>query len=287
MHDIIIQDAFDFIEKSAKAKQPFFCYIPTAVPHAAMHAPKELQEKWRKKLPEFDKKTGKYKAGPDEDCPDVINPIAGFAAMMENLDNQIGELLNMLEELGVDDNTLIVFTSDNGTHNEGGHDPVYWNSNGPFRGIKRDIYEGGIHAPCFVRWPTKVLAGSTSDHISAFWDMLPTMADLLNQPLPKQSNGISFLPTLAGDDQKQKKHDHLYWEFCRGLDQKIVAQAVRMGDWKAVRGNWKEVLSKEGSKSISEWSIELYNLSSDIGEQNNVADQHPVIMEKMKAILDQ
>jgi arylsulfatase A-like enzyme len=132
VHDLIMGDAFDFIKENAKAKQPFFCYIPTAIPHAAMHAPQMLHEKWRKVYPQFDSRIGRYGAGPGEDTPDVQNPIAGYAAMMENFDNQIGELLNLLHKLGIDENTLIFFSSDNGCHREGGHDPNFWDSNGPF-----------------------------------------------------------------------------------------------------------------------------------------------------------
>jgi arylsulfatase A-like enzyme len=210
IHDLIMEDAFSFIKKSVKKKKPFFCYIPTAVPHAAMHAPRELHEKWRKVYPEFDQRIGKYGAGPGERCPDVKNPIAGYAAMMENFDNQIGQLLKMLQDLGVDENTLVLFASDNGTHMEGGHNPNFWDSNGPLRGIKRDLYEGGINSPFLARWPGTIKPGSKSDHISAFWDVMPTMAEITGQPVPKQADGLSFLSALLG--KKQKKHDYLYFE---------------------------------------------------------------------------
>lgn len=275
VHDLVMADAFRFIEKNAKTDRPFFAYIPTAVPHAAMHAPPELHEKWRKVFPEFDSKIGNYGAGPGEKCPPVTNPIAGFAAMMENLDNQVGELFELLEKTGVVENTLILFASDNGTHREGGHDPDFWNSNGPFRGIKRDLYEGGIHTPFLAYWPKVIQPGIESDHISAFWDLLPTMADLIGQPLPEQADGISMAASFAGKPEKQKKHDCLYFEFTQGSNQTLFSQAVRKGPWKAVR-----LKKKDG------WVTELYNLEHDIGEQKNMANQHPEKVKELKCLLE-
>lgn len=277
VHDLIMQDAFDFIETNAKAGKPFFAYIPTAVPHAAMHAPPELHEKWRKVYPEFDKKIGKYGAGKEDKCPPVTNPIAGFAAMMENLDNQVGHILDMLKELGIDDNTIVLFSSDNGCHHEGGHDPEFWDSNGPLRGIKRDLYEGGIRTPFLVRWPGTVKAGSTSGHLSAFQDILPTMAELTGQPIPEQADGISLLPTLNGT--KQAEHEYLYFEFIRGRKKTYTSRALRQGNWKAVQRSEKN----QGKKFLP---IELYNLKTDTGEDNNIAAQHPEIVEKMERLMD-
>ncbi|MBT3374423.1 MAG: sulfatase-like hydrolase/transferase [Lentisphaerae bacterium] len=273
VHDLIMVDAFNFIRQSAEKGQPFFCYIPTAIPHAAMHAPAELHEKWRKVFSQFDRKIGKYGAGKGESCPPVTNPIAGFAGMIEHLDNQVGELLRVLKELGVDRNTLVIFTSDNGAHREGGHDPTFWDSNGPFRGIKRDFYEGGIHAPFLARWPEAVAAGRESDHISAFWDILPTMAELTGQPVPTQTDGISILPTLRGEEVDQKKHPYLYWESSRRA---LGMQAVRMEQWKAVR-----LRSRKGKIA----KLELYNLKTDIGEDNDVAGEHPEIVQRMEQIM--
>ena len=275
IHDLIMEDAFSFIEKSVKQKKPFFCYIPTAVPHAAMHAPKELHEKWRKVYPEFDQRIGKYGAGPGEPCPNVVNPIAGYAAMMENFDNQVGHLLNILKELGVDDNTLVLFASDNGTHSEGGHNPNFWDSNGPLRGIKRDLYEGGINSPFLARWPGKIKKGSTSDHISAFWDVMATMVDLTGQPTPKQSDGISFLPELLG--KTQKKHEYLYFEHPQTKDHD---KAVRMGKWKGILRGWKKWKNRTGK-------IELYDLSNDPSEQKNLAGKHPNIVAKMQSCMNE
>lgn len=276
VHDLIMKDAMNFIKDSVEADKPFFCYIPTAVPHAAMHAPKEMHEKWRKVYPEFDGKIGKYRAGPGEKCPPVQNPIAGFAAMMENLDNQIGELLDMLVELGVDEDTIVIFASDNGTHVEGGHNPKFWDSNGPLRGHKRDLYEGGIRTPFLVRWPGQVAAGSRSNHLSAFWDIVPTMAELIDQPIPAQSDGISIVPTLLAEGE-QPKHTYLYHEFINGAVKPYAARSLRYGDWKAVQ------TSKKGAFN----SIELYNLKDDLGESKNLAKQYPEIVTKMEQMMDE
>ncbi len=276
IHDLIMTDAMNFIKESVKDGKPFFCYIPTAVPHAAMHAPRELHEKWRKVYPHFDGKIGKYSAGPEEACPDVQNPIAGFAAMMENFDNQIGEILNMLTKLEVDENTIVIFSSDNGTHLEGGHSPKFWDSNGPLRGHKRDLYEGGIRTPLLVRWPGKIKAGSKSAHISAFWDILPTMAELLNQPTPKQSDGISIMPTLLAKGE-QDKHNYIYHEFIKKNAKPYFARSLRYGDWKAV-----QTMNKKGLAPI-----ELYDLKADPSETKNLAKQHPEILTKVREFMEE
>lgn len=260
VHDLIMDRAKEFIGKHAKTGTPFFCYIPTAVPHAAMHAPSALQEKWRKIFPEFNDVVGTYRAGP-EACPDVRNPIAGFAAMMENLDQQVGEILETVKALGIDKNTLIVFTSDNGAHKEGGHDPLFWNSSGSLRGHKRDMHEGGIRAPMMARWPGVIAAGRQTSHLSSFQDILPTVAELLNQPVPRQVDGLSMLPTWRGDTAAQVAHDFLYWEFCKGPDQKLFSQAVRQGPWKAYLETGKP--------------MELFHLERDPFEQQDIAAQEP------------
>lgn len=278
IHDLIMEDAFDFIRRSVQGGKPFFCYIPTAVPHAAMHAPPELHEKWRKVYPQFDKKIGNYGAGPDESCAPVINPIAGFAAMMENLDNQVGELLDLLKELGVDENTIVAFTSDNGAHKEGGHDPEFWDSNGLLRGIKRDLYEGGIRTPFIVRWPGMIKPGTETSHLSAFWDVLPTMAEITGQPVPEQSVGLSFLPTLRGQADQQKKHPYLYWEHRA----KNADKAVRKGKWKAVY-----YASLRGRKNSEVKKMQLFNLEDDLGEQHDLASEYPEIVAQVERIMQE
>ena len=274
VHDIIMNHAMQFIESNAKAKKPFFCYIPTAVPHAAMHAPKELHAKWRKVFPQFDRTIGKYGAGPDEKTPDVINPVAGFAAMMENLDNQIGDILALLEHYQIGDNTLVIFASDNGAHREGGHKPEFWNSTGGLRGMKRDMHEAGIRTPMLARWPAVIKGSTSSDHISAFWDILPTMCEIVKQPTPKQSDGISFLSTLKGETREQKQHDFLYFEFCKGDNQAIFSQAVRKGNWKAYR---------QKKKGGGMTDLEIYDLANDPSEKTNLAKEKPEIVKTMLA----
>ena len=267
IHDLIMVDAYQFIKENAKNEIPFFCYIPTAIPHAAMHAPEELHMKWRKVFPEFDNQVGKYKAN-GEFCPDVINPIAGFAAMVEHLDSNVGTILDLLKELEIDENTLVIFASDNGAHSSGGHNPEFWNSTGGLKGKKRDLYEGGIRTPMLARWPKTIPAGMESDHISAFWDVLPTMCDIVNLPVPEQNTGISFLPVLKGKELEQEQHEYLYFEFeHRG---NLHFQAVRMGKWKGV-------------KKVDE-PIELYDLSIDLPETKNIAKEHPEVIENMKIL---
>ena len=281
IHDLIMEDAFQFIEKHAAAKKPFFCYIPTAVPHAAMHAPEHLHEKYRKLYPEWEKTIGKYGAGPDEETPDVVNPVAGYAGMMENLDNQIGHILELLKESDQLENTLIFFSSDNGAHLEGGHQPKFWDSNGPLRGHKRDLYEGGIRAPSMAYWPGTIDAGSHSDHPSAQYDFLATVCDLLQQPVPEQNTGISLLPTLTGQEE-QKQHNYLYWEFYRGSS--LDAQAVRQGPWKLVVNYAKP---KKNSSDPPKRTVELFNLESDLGEEKDIASKHRETVEKMLSYLEE
>ena len=271
VHDLVMEKARDFISTNARERQPFFCYLPTAVPHAAMHAPPELHQKWREKLAEFDNKVGKYGAGPGEECPDVVNPIAGFAAMMENFDNEVGAILELLEQVGIADNTLVMFSSDNGAHREGGHDPDFWNSTGNLRGHKRDMHEGGIRVPLLVRWPNGIQPGSISRLPCAFWDYLPTFAELLDQPLPPQADGISILPTLRGLNEQQIAREHLYWEFRKGNEQALFSQAVRFGDWKAYLEVGKP--------------LELYNLADDPWEEQNRSSDYPELVEKIHQMI--
>jgi arylsulfatase A-like enzyme len=277
IHDAIMERALGFIERNAVADQPFFCYIPTAIPHAAMHAPKELHEKWRKVFPQFDNKIGEYKAG-EETCPDVINPIAGFAAMIERLDTHVGAILDRLKALGIDENTIVMFSSDNGAHHEGGHEPDFWNSTGSLRGGKRDMHEGGIRVPMLARWPGTISAGTTTDHISAFWDLLPTVCELTKQPVPEQADGLSFLPTLVGKTRQQKNHPFMYWEFTKwvpkNLDnpQEIFSRAVRKGNWKAYFETGK--------------AMEIFDLNADPFEKNDLAAEHPEIVEQMLKMME-
>jgi arylsulfatase A-like enzyme len=188
------------------------------------------------------------------------------------MDRDIGQIFRLLKELGIDDNTFVMFSSDNGPHKEGGADPEFFESNGPLRGIKRDLYEGGIRVPTIARWPGEIKPTSVSDHISAFWDFLPTCAELAGVKVPDNIDGISMVPTLCGFCDKQKKHKFLYWEF----HEQSGKQAVRIGNFKGVRLN----VHKNPTGPI-----ELYNLKDDIGESNNIADQHSAIIAKIEKIM--
>lgn len=259
--DLILKAAMDFIR--ANRDKPFFCYLPTTIPHPPMDAPKGLHDKYRRLFPQFENTIGQY-AGTR-----VQNPVAAFPAMVEHLDNGVGQILELLKELGIDDLTLVVFTSDNGPHREGGHNPQFWNSTGPLRGLKRDLYEGGIRVPFLARWPGKIRPGTTSDHISAFWDMLPTFCEMAGAPIPRDTDGISILPALLG--RRQKEHDYLYWEF----SERGGKQAIRQANLKAVRLNVTNNPNAE---------IELYDLANDLGETKNIAIRHPGAVEKMKRL---
>jgi arylsulfatase A len=153
--------------------------------------------------------------------------------MMVKLDEDVGRLLDFLKERGIDDNTLVMFTSDNSPHREGGHDPVFFNSNGGLRGFKRDLYEGGIRVPLLARWPGKIKPGANTDHISAHWDVLPTFCELTGADVPNDIDGISMLPTLTGQPDEQNQHKYLYWEFY----EQGGKRAARFGNWKVVQLN--------------------------------------------------
>jgi arylsulfatase A-like enzyme len=181
------------------------------------------------------------------------------------MDREIGKILALLEELGLAENTLVMFSSDNGPTFNGGTDSAFFESAGPLRGLKTMLYEGGIRVPMIARWPGKIRPGSETDHISAFWDVLPTITDIVGCNSQENIDGISFLPSLLGHDENQKKHEYLYWEY-------NGKQAVRMGSWKAYRPGFQE-------------KIELYNLEDDIGEQNDLALKHPEIVAKIEEIL--
>lgn len=271
--DLIHKQALKFIENNRDTT--FFLYYPTIIPHAELAAPDSLIAKFRGKLaPEKPYKgvdSGKlFRTG---GYASQREPHAAFAAMVTLLDQHVGEIVSKLKELGIYDNTIIVFTSDNGPHKEGGADPDYFDSNGKLRGYKRDLYEGGVRVPMIIAWGDKTKAGTTSNHISAFWDILPTFCEAAKATIPTESNGISLLPTLKG--QAQKQHSHLYWEF-HGY--RNGRQAVRMGKWKGIRTSVKD---------NSNTPIELYNLEKDLSESQNVANQNPEIVKKIITIMEQ
>ena len=251
-HDLFAQEALEFVERNKD--KPFFLYLAFTIPHANNEARAKGME-----VPSDAPYT-------DEDWPQAQK---NHAAMITRMDADIGRLVAKLKELGIDNDTAIFFSSDNGPHREGGARPEFFDSNGPLRGIKRDLYEGGIRVPTIVRWPGRVKPGTGSSHVWGFWDFLPTAAEIAGAKPPKDIDGISFLPAMLG--REQKEHDFLYWEFHERGGQ----QAVRMGKWKAV-GRFQG-------------PMELYDLTADLGEQNDLARKDPgaakPIVEKIAAYL--
>jgi arylsulfatase A-like enzyme len=264
-HDLVAEEALQFIEKYGKDEivggapsmplmrkaRPFFLYLAFTIPHANNEAKSKGME-----VPDL----GEFA---NTDWPDQEK---AKAAMITRMDRDVGRLIWTLKKLGIDDKTIVFFTSDNGPHREGGADPDFFDSNGPLRGIKRDMYEGGIRVPMIARWPKRIKAGSKSDQVWAHWDFLPTVAEIAGVKPPADIDGISMVNALLG--RRQRSHEFLYWEF----HERGFAQAVRMGDWKAVRKS-------------PDSPLELYNLKKDIGEQNDVAAKHPDVVKKIEEYL--
>lgn len=268
-HLTIMEGAFDFVKRNQT--KPFFLYLAVTMPHAEVYAPTPddvapfLTADGKSRFPEtpFVQKAGNYRSQP--------NPKANFAGMVTHLDRDMGQLMALLRELGLAENTVVMFTSDNGPHREGGGDPDFFDSNGPLRGIKRDLYEGGIRVP-FLAWGKDVAKGRVIAEPLANWDIFTTVADLTGttKDLPSGLDGLSFMSLLQGKKSLAKPHPYLYWEFYeRGFD-----QAVRMGRWKAVRQ------SSQGNQ------LELYDLSKDLGETTNVAAQHPDLVAQMEHTME-
>jgi arylsulfatase A-like enzyme len=271
----IHQEALKFIDDNKE--QPFFMYYPSVIPHAEIIIPEgEMMDKYRGKFEETpfvnDLPGANYGDKPFEVkyYTSQPEPRATFAAMVSLLDQQVGEILEKLKELGIEDNTVIMFASDNGPHQEGGADPVFFNSNGGLRGFKRDLYEGGIRTPMIVKWANTIQPGSKSQHISAFWDIMPTLADIAGASSPKNIDGISFLPELLG--KKQKTHDHLYWEF----HEQGGKQALRKGNWKLVKLNVFDARKTH---------LELYNLEKDPSEKQDISEEYPEIVAELETIM--
>ena len=265
--DLMFRELTNFV--ATHKEEPFFLYWASPIPHVALQAPKKWLEYYKQKFGEEKPYLGEMGYFPHQ------NPRAAYAAMVSYLDENIGKLIQQLKDEGIYENTLIVFTSDNGPSYAGGADPEFFDSAKPFasnygRG-KGYLYEGGIRVPMIASWPGKIKPGTKSDHISAHYDMLATFSEITGYDLPNGSDGLSILPTLLSDDD-QKQHEFLLWEFPSYGGQ----VAIRMGDWKVVRQHL--INDKE------EATLELYNLSSDLLETNNVAEEHPDILEKAAQI---
>jgi arylsulfatase A len=267
--DRMIEMALKFVRENKDG--PFFLYYPTLIPHVALHVPdKELEPYLKQGWEETP-----FVGGGGYGYTPHQTPRAAYAAMISRMDKNVGRLMGLLKELGLDKNTLVIFSSDNGTTMlKREVDYEFFNSVGPLRGLKADVYEGGIRVPMIARWPGKIDSGTKSDLVSAFYDVMPTLCDIAGVKSPKETDGISFVPTLLGQSKKQLKHEFLIWEFYGGQGQ----QAVRLGDWKGVRRQCKK--DPDGP-------IELYDLVTDIGEKHNVADQHPDIVKRVVQIMEQ
>lgn len=252
-HDLVMDEALGFIDRQEDG--PFFLYLALTIPHANNEAGRQGME-----VPDY----GIYK---DNDWPEQQK---GHAAMITRMDSDIGRLVDRLKKHGIEDNTIIFFTSDNGPHAEGGNNPNFQDSSGPLKGIKRSMHDGGIRVPFIAHWPAVIKAGSESNFVGGFQDMLPTCAQLAGAKAtsyPDDIDGISFVSTLTGHGE-QKQHDYLYWAFY----ERGGAQAVRMGNYKAVQQPYHS-------------PVRLYDLSADIGEENNIADRHPDAVAKAKGIM--
>ena len=252
-HDLFTVEALKFVEQNKD--RPFFLYLAYTLPHANNERGKE--EGNGMEIPS------------DEPYTKMPWPQAqkNHAAMITRLDRDVGRVLDRLRELGLDENTVVIFTSDNGPHREGGADPAFFNSSGGLRGFKRSLHEGGIRVPMLMRWTGKLPADTVSDHIGAFWDFLPTACDLAGVQTPPGLDGVSFLPPMFRKDNRQERQ-FLYWEFHEGG----FAQGVRMGDFKAVR-------KKSGAP------LELYDLRMDRAEEHDIAARAPEVVERIEEYL--
>jgi arylsulfatase len=258
----MVEEAISFIR--ASRNRPFFLYFATPVPHAALQVPDDSLAEYHGR---FDDKPYLGERGylPHPE------PRAAYAAMITRMDRDIGRILDTLRDLGLDENTLVIFSSDNGPTFAGGVDAQFFNSAGPLRGLKCDLYEGGLRVPMIARWKGRIRADATTDHVSAFWDVLPTVADVVGFQPPGDTDGVSFLPTLLGKPG-QKQHDYLYWEFRSNGG----GQAVRMGRWKGLRLRQRE---------RPDAPVELYDLESDIAERLNVAALNPDVVVRISQIM--
>jgi arylsulfatase A len=256
--DVMLDAALRFIRESQD--RPFFLYFAPTIPHLALQVPEDSLAEYEGAFPETPYLGDKgYLPHP--------KPRAAYAAMITRMDRGIGRIMDLLRELGLDEDTLVFFTSDNGpTFDIGGADSPFFRSAGDFRGLKGSLYEGGIRIPLLARWPGTIAAGATSGHISAFWDFLPTLAELAGAATPADTDGLSFLPTLLGKAGKQKEHDYLYWEYAR------KSQVVLIGRWKALRRDPRS-------------EIEVYDLERDPGELQNVAAHHAQIVARAREIM--
>jgi len=254
-NDLFTSKAADYLNRMKDGSKPFFLYLAYTIPHANN---------------ELGAKTGNGIEVPS-DAPYTSEnwpqPERNFAASITRMDSDIGKLMDLLKKIDLDHKTIVFFSSDNGPHHEGGHSDKFFESSGPLRGAKRDLYEGGIRVPLIVRWPEQIKGGSINDHPLAFWDFQPTAAELAGAEAPKNVDGLSFLPTLLG--KSQADHPYLYWEF----HEKGFSQAIRSGTWKAVRININSPL-------------ELFDLKNDASETKNIPGSSIEIVQRIEKLFE-
>ena len=264
-HDLIAAESLNFVRRNRH--NPFFLYLPFTIPHAELLVPDDSLAEYQGAFPETP-----FTSAPRMHYAPHPTPKAALAGMISRLDRSVGELLRTLDELNLSDNTLVVFTSDNGPDRDNGNDPDFFQAAGPFRGYKRDLYEGGIRVPMIARWPGRIPARSTSAVPWSFQDVLPTFAELAGASAPRAIDGRSITPQLLEPNSPAGRapvHDHLYWEV---WENGLQMQAARAGDWKAVRPNMDAPL-------------ELYNLAADPGERQNLAAAQPETATRLASIL--
>ena len=250
-HDLFTREAIGWIKKNKQ--KPFFLYLPLTIPHANNEGTRMFGD--GAEVPEY----GIYEK------EDWSNQDKGQAAMITRMDRDVGKILDLLRELEIEENTLVIFTSDNGPHNEAGHSPELFNPAGPLRGMKRTLTEGGIRVPTLAWWPKTIKRGSITEEPFYFGDLMATACEISGVAIPKQNDSISFLPTLRNQGKKQASHKYLYWEFY----ERTFRQAVIMDEWKLIRS------------AMDNQRIELYDLDTDIHEDKNLASAKPAIVQKM------
>ena len=250
-HDLFTREAIGWIKKNKQ--KPFFLYLPLTIPHANNEGTRMFGD--GAEVPEY----GSYEK------EDWSNQDKGQAAMITRMDRDVGKILDLLRELEIEENTLVIFTSDNGPHNEAGHSPELFNPAGPLRGMKRTLTEGGIRVPTLAWWPKTIKRGSITEEPFYFGDLMATACEISGVAIPKQNDSISFLPTLRNQGKKQESHKYLYWEFY----ERTFRQAVIMDEWKLIRS------------AMDNQRIELYDLDTDIHEDKNLASAKPAIVQKM------
>lgn len=252
-HFLIMEKGLDFIKKNAA--RPFFAYFAITPPHADLDYPDLSQ--YEDAFPETPYINNKKKGFKTQ-----MKPKAAYASMVSEIDKNVGQIIQLLKDKDIWENTIFIFSSDNGVHCVGGHEPDFFDSNGPYRGYKRDLYEGGVRAPFIVNWPNVIKKKRTTDHITAFWDFLPTVAEIVGAKPVKESDGISYLSLLTGKGKEPRNHDYIYYEFY----EQGGKQSILKDGWKLIRLN----MSKP--EKLKE---ELYYLPDDIGEEKNLINQYP------------